>query len=93
VLSEAYVLIHPDRGLGLSALLRRQALAASFSFSSNSVEVMELMRRYAAVPMSFADACLVRMTDIETDPALLTTDSDFAIYPPARSQDDPAGPA
>jgi hypothetical protein len=30
--------------------------------------------------MSFADACLVRMSEILTDPVLLTTDTDFRIY-------------
>ena len=30
--------------------------------------------------MSFADACLVRMTETLTDPVILTTDSDFGIY-------------
>ena len=30
--------------------------------------------------MSFADACLVRMTEALADPVLLTTDSDFRIY-------------
>jgi len=30
--------------------------------------------------MSFADACLVRMTETLAEPALLTTDADFRIY-------------
>ena len=34
----------------------------------------------ADVPMSFADACLVRMTETLNDPMLLTTDTDFRIY-------------
>lgn len=38
------------------------------------------MERYADVPMSFADACLVRMTETLPDPLLLTTDTDFQIY-------------
>jgi predicted nucleic acid-binding protein len=38
------------------------------------------MRKYSDVPMSFADACLVRMAETLTDPLLLTTDSDFRIY-------------
>jgi len=32
------------------------------------------------VPMSLADACLVRMTETLPDPIILTTDSDFRIY-------------
>jgi hypothetical protein len=38
------------------------------------------MEKYADVPMSFADACLVRMTETLADPMLLTTDADFRIY-------------
>ena len=38
------------------------------------------MQKYADVPMSLADACLVRMTEILPDPVLLTTDTDFRIY-------------
>jgi hypothetical protein len=30
--------------------------------------------------MSFADACLVRMTELLPDPLVLTTDSDLRIY-------------
>jgi len=38
------------------------------------------MQTYADVPMSLADACLVRMTEVMPAPVLLTTDSDFRIY-------------
>jgi predicted nucleic acid-binding protein len=38
------------------------------------------MRKYADVPMSLADACLVRMTEVFAEPTLLTTDSDFRVY-------------
>lgn len=41
---------------------------------------MVRLNRYADVPMSVADACLVRLTEILPDPLLLTTDSDFKIY-------------
>ena len=42
--------------------------------------VLKLLQKYADVPMSLADACLVRMTETLSDPLLLTTDSDFSIY-------------
>jgi uncharacterized protein len=42
--------------------------------------VLKLLDKYADVPMGFADACLVRMTETLNDPVLLTTDSDFRIY-------------
>lgn len=38
------------------------------------------MQKYAEVPMSLADACLVRMSETVADPVLLTTDRDFLIY-------------
>ena len=38
------------------------------------------MKKYRDVPMSLADACLVRMTEIVADPVILTTDSDFRLY-------------
>ena len=38
------------------------------------------MRKYADVPMSLADACLVRMSEVLADPLLLTTDGDFRVY-------------
>ena len=42
--------------------------------------VLKLLEKYSQVPISFADACLVRMTEVVNDPTLLTTDADFRIY-------------
>src|ERR1700756_5171048 len=47
--------------------------------------VQGLMQRYADVPMSFADACLVRMTELTALP-ICTLDSDFAIYRAGRGR-------
>ena len=41
--------------------------------------IRTLMERYANVPMSLADACLVRLAEITGLP-ICTLDSDFAIY-------------
>jgi predicted nucleic acid-binding protein len=41
--------------------------------------IRALMERYANVPMSLADACLVRLAEITGLP-ICTLDSDFAIY-------------
>ena len=38
------------------------------------------MTRYASVPMSLADSCLVRMSEIYPDCRILTLDSDFRVY-------------
>ena len=80
VLSEAFHLLG-RRGIpALAGLLRRGALVCAFRLGEDTEEVLALMRKYDDVPMSFADACLVRMTELLSDPILLTTDSDFRIY-------------
>jgi predicted nucleic acid-binding protein len=78
VLSEAFHLLESVDGL--SALIRHRAILSEFNLDETADAVLALMDKYANVPMSFADACLVRMTEILSDPILLTTDSDFRIY-------------
>ncbi len=80
VLSEAFHLLGGSGAPPLNALLRRRALLVAFEFSNHLKSVLALMEKYANVPMSFADACLVRMTETLADPVLLTTDTDFHIY-------------
>jgi predicted nucleic acid-binding protein len=80
VLSETPHLLG-GRGTGsLAALLRRSALVCDYHFADDMDAVLKLLEKYADVPMSFADACLVRMTETTNDPVLLTTDTDFRIY-------------
>ena len=80
VLSETnYVLGKEWLGF-LATLIKRRALICDFHVADSVVEIVDLMEKYADVPMSFADACLVRMTEIMPNPILLTTDSDFRIY-------------
>ncbi len=69
------------RGIrSLASLIRRGALVCRYRFADDMDAVLKLLEKYADVPMSFADACLVRMTEKLNDPMLLTTDADFRIY-------------
>jgi len=52
----------------------------NFDFNDDMESVLKLLQKYADVPMSLADACLVRMTETLSDPIVLTTDSDFRVY-------------
>ena len=79
-LSEAFHLLGPRGAPSLAALLRRAAVVPAFHLEEGAQAVLRLMQKYADVPMSFADACLVRMTETLNDPVLLTTDADFRIY-------------
>lgn len=80
VLTEVSFLLGPQALLALWELLRRRSLQVSFSFIDHQEPVLALMRKYADVPMSLADACLVRMTEVLPEPILLTTDTDFRVY-------------
>jgi hypothetical protein len=52
----------------------------AFDLGSSIAPVLRLLQKYADVPMSLADGCLVRMTEVLADPVLLTTDADFRVY-------------
>jgi len=80
VLAETFHLLGLRGAPALEALLRRRAVVLAFRLADDLESVLRLMRKYAQVPMSLADACLVRMTETVGDVALLTTDSDFRIY-------------
>jgi uncharacterized protein len=57
----------------------------SFDVEEELPAIRGFMERYANVPMSLADACLVRMTEITALP-ICTLDSDFVIYRTQRRQ-------
>lgn len=79
-LSESYHLLGKLGSPGLNAMLSRKAVVAEFNLDSNVGPVVALLQKYASLPMSLANACLVRMSETFTDPVILTTDSDFHIY-------------
>ncbi len=79
-LSEAFHLLGARGAPALRALLRRHAVRVAFDLAEHMESVLKLMQKYADVPMSLADACLVRMTEALSDSIILTTDADFRIY-------------
>jgi predicted nucleic acid-binding protein len=79
-LSEAFYNLGPPGSPRLIELLRRRAVISGFQLNENLDDIIALLRKYADLPISLADACLVRMSEILSDPILLTTDSDFRVY-------------
>jgi predicted nucleic acid-binding protein len=79
-LSEAFHLLGRPGAAGLVALVLRRSVLISFALDRELEPVLKLMQKYVDVPMSLADACLVRMTETFADPIVLTTDADFHIY-------------
>ena len=83
----AYLLrAFPNRRGALLAAWRQGVLKIDFTAQAEREAVVELMQSYANVPMSFADACLVRMSETEADAVVWTTDTDFLIYRRHRRQ-------
>ncbi|MBE7495007.1 MAG: PIN domain-containing protein [Verrucomicrobiaceae bacterium] len=63
----------------LSQLLERGVIRVAFDFADSKQETLSLLRRYHDTPMSFADACLVRMSEMFAESQVFTTDSDFVV--------------
>ncbi|MGH9853318.1 MAG: type II toxin-antitoxin system VapC family toxin [Blastocatellia bacterium] len=88
VLSEAHFLLRRYSGSPkpLTDLVFSGLVQLAFHLDEEMEAVALLMKHYANVPMSLADACLVRMSELYSDSVVLTTDSDFNIYRRHRRQ-------
>lgn len=82
VLAEAAHLVRgtPEGPRAIAALLTAGLLAVPFRLADEVERVQGLLGRYADVPMSLADACLVRMAELESGSTVLTLDVDFRVY-------------
>ena len=82
VISEAWFLLqHNPAHLGrLRAMLADGVFDLTFHLEDHGSAIGALMDHYHDVPMSLADACLVRLSEIHSKLPLLTLDSDFKIY-------------
>jgi predicted nucleic acid-binding protein len=82
VLTEASYLVRKLRG-GPEAVLdlvTRGVLEIPFRLDAELLSLRTLTSRYASVPMSLADACLVRMAEMRPRSTVLTLDTDFRTY-------------
>jgi predicted nucleic acid-binding protein len=61
-------------------MIERGVLQTCFDTGAEAHAVGTLLERYESVPMSLADACVVRMTELHARARVWTTDSDFTIY-------------
>ena len=82
VLSEAIFLLRsvPKGPHAVMALVRDGLLRVPLAIEPQAAEIDSLMTRYAAVPMSLADACLVRLVKLMPEASVFTFDSDFSFY-------------
>ncbi len=61
-------------------LLRNGTLRISYTANGEEEHIGYLVEQYADRPMSFADACIVRMSEQYEDCEVITQDSDFLFY-------------
>ncbi len=82
VLAEAMYLLarFPKAQDALFGLLENGALRIAFRIEEHVPALLKLHQKYRGRPMSLADACIVRMTEIYEQHAVLTLDSDFTVY-------------
>ena len=80
VFTEADHLLGAPGRLALRTAVRRGAIRLIATISEETPSVLDLLDKYEDVPMSVADACVVRLTETLPDPLVLTTDTDFKVY-------------
>ena len=82
VLSEAFFLLRksPRHLKSLRHMLQESVFDLSFHLAEEAPAVSALMHSYHDVPMSLADACLVRLSELHPTLPVVTLDSDFTIY-------------
>lgn len=88
VISEACYLVRQLSGGrdAVLSLLTRGVVKIGFSLATEIESVRKLKQRYSSVPMSLADACLVRMAESSSQSQIFTLDGDFRIYRRGRRQ-------
>jgi len=60
--------------------LERGVIRIGLTVQQEQADLRALMHRYRNRPMSLADACLVRLSEIHAASEVFTLDSDFRIY-------------
>ena len=61
-------------------------IGTPFILAREAAAIEKLMERYRNIPMSLADACLVRMAELHKDALVFTLDEDFRIYRKSNRQ-------
>lgn len=82
VLTEAAFLLKregTDPG-AIFTLLERKVIRVAMRVDEEQADLRTLMRRYRNRPMSLADACLVRLSELHSGAVVFTLDADFRIY-------------
>ncbi|VAX21625.1 hypothetical protein MNBD_IGNAVI01-1007 [hydrothermal vent metagenome] len=82
VISEACFLLKKFHNGAESVLelIERGLIKISFDLEEEIERIKKLVSRYENISISFADACIIRMSEQSRNSNVLTLDSDFKIY-------------
>ncbi|HGY54938.1 MAG TPA: PIN domain-containing protein [Caldithrix abyssi] len=82
VISEAcFLLRHTQEGVEkILDIIERELIFIPFVLVNELSTLKHLVRKYQNIPMSLADASLVRLSEQIANSAIFTLDSDFRIY-------------
>ncbi len=82
VLAEATYLTRQTPGVrvALIEMVGEGFLTIGMAVADHHSALLAMVRRYADVPMSLANACLVRLAELFPQSPVLTLDSDFSVY-------------
>ncbi len=82
VLAEAMYLLarYPKAQGAVLGLIENGALSVAFRLDEHLGALRKLLQKYRDTPMSLADACIVRMSEIHDRHSVLTLDSDFLVH-------------
>ena len=64
----------------LFELLSRKSIRVAFNLDTEHAAIWTLMRKYASLPMSVADASLVRLAELHDSSPIFTLDRHFTVY-------------
>jgi predicted nucleic acid-binding protein len=82
VLAETAFLLSacPGANATLMALWRRGAFRVDFPTEREKTALARLMTKYRDLPISFADACLIRLSELHAASIVWTLDGHFRVY-------------
>ncbi len=82
VVSEAVFLLQEDGHPAdpVFEAIERNQLIVQFTAGEHWPDLRRLLHKYRNLPMSLADACLVRMSELAPQCQMVTTDRHFRIY-------------
>jgi predicted nucleic acid-binding protein len=82
VLAESCFLLqaYPGGSAAVLELVHRGIVKVALRVEDHIPSIAKLMSKYASISMSLADACLVRMSELDSEAAIMTIDTHFLIY-------------